>query len=85
MDLWHIFEVIVIIYKPPVYLFYFTPWLGLIHRRFTERDRTDGGGRNCERCRKGSEIVATVADTSGVRSGHATHTLHDQIFRDCMG
>ena len=21
---------------------------------------------------------------SGVRSGHASHALHDQIFRDCM-
>ena len=30
------------------------------------------------------ELKTVITCTNGVRSGHASHALHDQIFRDCM-
>ena len=37
-------------------------------------------------CINGGNDDETVKmeDTSGVRSGHASHALHDQIFKNCI-
>ena len=30
------------------------------------------------------KLIKNVNNGSGVRSGHASHALHDQIFKNCM-